>query len=96
MGVISSMWRRVFGPRMTCREATAFLMSYLDGDLPPRVREEFDKHLAKCSECRCYLASYKSTVALGKDACSCGGKSLPLPEDLVGAILAATRKGDPN
>lgn len=93
IGAIRTMLRRAFGPRMTCREATAFLMSYLDNELPPNVRAEFDKHLARCKACRCYLESYKKTVEMGKDACSCGGKTVPLPEDLIGAILQATKNG---
>jgi anti-sigma factor RsiW len=76
---------------MTCRELIDFLMAYLDGELPADRRAIFDAHVAICEDCRRYLATYRETVALGRDACEADDAPLDesVPEELVGAILAA-------
>ena len=76
---------------MTCRELIDFLMAYLDGELPADRRAVFDAHLAVCEDCRRYLATYRETVALGQDACAEDDAPVDesVPEELVGAILAA-------
>lgn len=79
---------------MTCREFVDFLMSYLDGEVPPDERHRFEEHLAECPDCVNYLRSYAETVKLGKAAfASCDG-DVPeeVPEALVQAVLAATKK----
>jgi anti-sigma factor RsiW len=93
-GIFKYLWARVASGRksLSCREATDFLMAYVDGELPEPVRREFDLHLGVCSHCRTYLQSYKQTVAMGKAACRCdhAEASEQMPEDLVKAILAAS------
>ena len=79
---------------MTCREFIEFLMAYLDGELPPEQSKEFDDHLAKCTDCKAYLDSYRKTVEVGKRAFAPGeDREVPeeVPENLVKAILAARR-----
>jgi anti-sigma factor RsiW len=78
---------------MNCRELTEFLMAYLDGELPEDQRSSFESHLFGCQSCVNYLESYRATIQLGRAACADDG-SLPsdVPEALVQAILAATRK----
>lgn len=49
---------------MTCRQVIEFLVDYVEGELPTEQRKTFDAHLADCSECRRYLAQYKTTVEL--------------------------------
>lgn len=89
-----SLWARVTPGRhsLTCKEASDFLMAYLDGELAAPVRREFDLHLGVCSHCRSYLQSYKQTVAMGKKACCCeqADAAAQMPEELVKAILAAS------
>lgn len=74
---------------MTCRELVAFLMSYLDGELPEGQQSEFRAHLAQCPDCVAYLETYRTTVQLGRAVCTCGD-ALPadVPPDLIRAILA--------
>jgi predicted anti-sigma-YlaC factor YlaD len=77
---------------MTCREVLDFLMSYLDGDLPPDVEARFREHLAACPQCVDYLSSYELTVRLEKATWE--AKHPPceyIPEALIQAILAARR-----
>jgi anti-sigma factor RsiW len=78
---------------MTCREVIEFLMNYLDGELSPEVRTEFERHLAICASCTAYLNSYRQTVALSKSGMPDEGqsKSSELPQELVEAIQSALR-----
>ncbi|MHC4947288.1 MAG: anti-sigma factor family protein [Planctomycetota bacterium] len=82
------------GP-LTCRELVDFLDRHLDGRLPAPEQEEFERHLAACSDCRDYVATYRDTIRLARSLCA-GGDDVPrdVPEELVAAILAARTKGD--
>jgi anti-sigma factor RsiW len=77
---------------MTCREISEFLMAYLDGELPAARTRAFEEHIGGCPECVAYLESYKATVELGKAAfVSEDDRAAELPEQLIDAILRATR-----
>jgi anti-sigma factor RsiW len=78
---------------MTCREVIEFLMSYLDGELPPEVCAEFERHLAVCSSCVAYLESYRQTIAISQSGGATTETSDPqeLPAELVAAIQNALR-----
>ena len=78
---------------LTCRELIDFLAAYLDGELAPEARTVFERHLSLCPNCVDYLASYRETIRLGKQACEPDAE-LPadVPSDLVDAILAARRR----
>jgi anti-sigma factor RsiW len=80
---------------LTCRELAEFLMAYEDDELPPEARAEFDAHLAVCPDCVAYLASYRTTVALGRRAFADEDAAAfeQVPEELVEAVLAARRRG---
>lgn len=75
---------------LTCRELIDFLAGYLDGELGATARAEFESHLSGCPPCVDYLASYRATILLGKQACEPDAE-LPadVPRELVDAILAA-------
>ena len=80
------------GEEMNCEQFTGFLDDYLDGSLEPAKREVFDRHLAHCPECECYLESYRKCVELGRSACECPDEEVSeVPEDLLRAILDAQR-----
>lgn len=76
---------------MTCREIADFISEYLAGELPGEMRVPFEHHLSLCPNCVKYIASLKSTIELGRRAFEQqpGDPPLPLPEELVHAILAA-------
>ena len=82
------MQRTRIRTELTCREVIAFLADYLDGSLPVAERRLLDEHLAACTKCSAYLRSYGQTIRLAHDT---GNDDLPtaIPDDLVGAILAA-------
>lgn len=76
---------------LTCRELADFVMAYLDDELAPAERRDFEAHLAECPDCIAYVRSYRATVELGRTRG--GDDAVPeMPEDLVEAILAARRE----
>jgi anti-sigma factor RsiW len=81
---------------VTCRELAEFILDYLDGELPADVRTPFERHLAACPPCECYLRQYRTTVVAGRLAFSeCDGE-LPsdVPEELIVAILESRRRAE--
>ena len=79
---------------MTCRELADFLMDYLDGELPRDVRAAFDRHLSLCPNCVAYVATYRTTIELGRRAFDddMADAGAAVPPDLVRAILAASKR----
>ena len=47
-----------------CEELLGSLSAYIDGDLPPELCEELEKHLAGCNDCRVVLNTTKRTIDL--------------------------------
>jgi len=47
-----------------CDELLGSLSAYIDGDLPPELCEELEKHLAGCNDCRVVLNTTKRTIDL--------------------------------
>jgi anti-sigma factor RsiW len=76
---------------MTCREVAAFLLDYVEGALPDGQHSEFERHLAHCPPCVEYLASYRRTVELTRDATAPEPETTAIPEALVAAILKARK-----
>ena len=80
---------------MTCQQFVEFLDRYCDASLPPAERERFEAHLSLCLDCRNYLATYRQTIRMSKDAFGDSNQPVPaeIPASLVKAILAARRGG---
>jgi len=77
-------------PYITCQELLDFLYLYLEDELPPERRSEFDRHLAVCSPCRAYIRQYQDSIQLGKASFEPPDPTLRnVPEELVQAILQA-------
>jgi anti-sigma factor RsiW len=75
---------------MTCHEAIEFLAAFLDGELSAGQHALFLEHLAECPDCTAYLASYRETIRLGREAFAADEPALAaVPDELVQAILAA-------
>ena len=79
--------RRLF--MLTCEDVNDFLVAYLDGTLDTRTRARFERHIARCPQCRAYLAQYRETIALVQ----ADGEPEPAdpPDDLVELTLAFIR-----
>jgi anti-sigma factor RsiW len=86
---------------ITCRKLVRFLDDYIAGEMPEPILKRFESHIASCPMCRAYLESYRATIELERAALRCGqgGESAkpaePMPEQLVKAILEASRTGGP-
>ena len=76
---------------MTCREFADFIADFQAGELAGGVRDQFERHLTVCPNCRRYLSQYDATVRLGKRAFDQDDATLPddVPEELVKAIRLA-------
>lgn len=81
---------------MNCREFTDFLEAWFADELPEIQRNEFGAHLQDCPPCVHFLASYRTTIELGR-LCVGDNESAAVPEvvpeELIQAILTARRKG---
>ena len=67
-------------------------MGYLDDELPPGQRAEFDRHMATCPSCVDYLNTYEKTVGLAKACAANDPVPDDVPESLVQAILEARKR----
>jgi anti-sigma factor RsiW len=77
---------------MTCRDVADFMLDYASGELAADTRAIFDHHLARCTNCRAYLALYLKAIEMGREAFADGDAlavSAGVPDELVAAILAA-------
>jgi anti-sigma factor RsiW len=79
---------------VTCRELAEFIAEYVAGELAPETTAQFEDHLARCANCRAYVANYSDTIRLGRAAFADNNAEVPddVPEDLVKAILASRRR----
>jgi anti-sigma factor RsiW len=77
---------------LTCREAVARLTDLFCGDLTLSQERECKRHLARCESCASYWRSYRTTVALGREAYRKPGAGREeIPSELIRSILAAAR-----
>jgi anti-sigma factor RsiW len=53
---------------MTCKEAIELLGEYLEAALGPEALGGLESHLADCAPCRAYLATYRKTRDLVRQA----------------------------
>jgi anti-sigma factor RsiW len=76
---------------LTCRDFETFVDAYVDGELGPVARVTVDFHMKTCPICQRYLEAYRRVRDLAVDAVSAEDAAAldAVPEDLVGAILAA-------
>jgi anti-sigma factor RsiW len=77
---------------VTCIELIAFLDAYVDNELDPSTRSDFDLHLLVCPSCRAYLASYRETIELARGAAEKEEKlAREAPAALIEAVLKVRR-----
>ena len=75
-----------------CANGVDHLMDYLEGVLPADLRSVLDAHVAGCSRCTAFIASYLETPRILREA-----TAAPLPGDLPASLLAflRARRGTP-
>jgi anti-sigma factor RsiW len=77
---------------LTCRGLVARLTDFSGGDLTLSEERESKRHLARCESCASYWRSYRTTVALERQAYREPGAGWgEMPAELAREILAAAR-----
>ena len=55
---------------MRCEDLVTIIIDYLEGNMNPILKEEFERHIGDCSPCHAFFATYKKTQELtGKICC---------------------------
>jgi anti-sigma factor RsiW len=77
---------------LTCRGLVARLTDFSCGDLSLSQVRESKRHFARCESCASYWRSYRTTVALEREAYREPGAGWgEVPAELAREILAAAR-----
>ena len=71
---------------IVCASGVVQLMDYLEGVLPSDQRAALDRHVAGCPRCAAFVASYRETPRILRDACATA-----LPPDVELALRAFLR-----
>ena len=71
---------------VVCMSGVELLMEYLEGALTPDVRAAIEAHVAGCSRCEAFIASYREMPRIVRDA-----TRMEMPADLEASLLAALR-----
>ncbi len=71
---------------IVCMSGVELLMEYMEGALAPDVRAAIEAHVAGCPRCDAFIASYRETPRIVRDA-----TRMDMPADLEASLLAALR-----
>jgi anti-sigma factor RsiW len=71
---------------VACASGVELLMDYLEGTLPADVRVDLEAHVAGCPRCTAFLASYRETPRILREA-----SAVTLPPDLEVSLLRFLR-----
>ena len=71
---------------VACASGVEVLMDYLEGVLPPDVRADVDEHVAACERCTAFIAAYRETPRIVREA-----TSFELPKELGDSLMAFLR-----
>ena len=72
---------------ISCRKLLSELSNYLDNEIEPQVREELERHIAKCPNCWVIFDSTRKTIQFYQ-----GCEPYPIPEHLRHKLQEALRK----
>ena len=72
---------------IVCMSGVTLLMEYLEGALAMEVRTAIEAHVAGCPRCDAFIASYRETPRIMRNA-----TSMEMPADLEASFLAALRR----
>ena len=71
---------------IVCMSGIELVMEYLEGTLAPDIRAAIEAHVAGCPRCVAFIASYKETPRILREA-----TTMEMPADLQASLLAALR-----
>jgi anti-sigma factor RsiW len=72
---------------VVCSSGVALLADYLEGVLPESERVAIDVHLAGCPRCQAFVASYRATPRILRDA-----TAVAVPPELERSLLEFLRR----
>ncbi len=72
---------------MNCKNVIREISDYIDGDLDLSVRQELERHLEHCEECKIVVDQTRMTVQL-----FCDSKPIELPGDVKSRLHDALRR----
>ena len=72
---------------VACISGVELLMDYLDGVLPPDLRAALEAHVAGCERCAAFVASYRETPRILRDA-----TASTLPDDIEASLKAFVQR----
>jgi len=81
----------VTNDEISCERFITGLDDFVSGELDAAERERSNQHLASCLDCASYLADYRATIDLARNALRDPTPPEP-PESLVQAILDIRRR----
>jgi len=73
--------------KIVCASGVELLMDYLEGVLPANVNAELEAHVAGCVRCAAFVASYRSTPRILREA-----TASTLPEDVASSLKAFVQR----
>jgi anti-sigma factor RsiW len=71
---------------VVCASGVGLLMDSLEGTLPADVRADLDAHVAGCARCKAFVASYRETPRIVREA-----SAVTVPADLEESLLRFLR-----
>lgn len=72
---------------LNCKGVIRKLSNYIDGDLDPAVKQELERHFARCEDCSMIVDATRKTIQL-----YCGSEPVALPSDLRERLDTALRQ----
>jgi len=73
--------------RVVCASGVELLMDFLEGVLPDDLRSDIATHVAGCERCTAFVASYRETPRILREA-----TLATFPPDLEQSLLAFLRE----
>jgi anti-sigma factor RsiW len=71
---------------VVCASGVSLLMDYLEDALPADVRRDLESHVAGCPRCTAFVASYRETPRILREA-----SAATMPADLEASLLRFLR-----
>ncbi len=72
---------------MNCKSVIREISDYIDGDLDLSVRQELERHLEHCAECKMVVDQTRLTVDI-----FCDSRPIELPEDVKSRLHDALHR----
>ena len=70
-----------------CKKLIQELSNFLDNEIDPALRREFEEHMCRCPDCRVILDTTRKTIQIFR-----GCEPYPLPEHLHTRLQEAVRR----